>query len=92
MLFGNSVTITEKSPVYGGDINRAYRLTLSTDSKIFLKCNRPENLPFFIAEASGLDALRKTDTIGVPEPLSVGTDTEREVSFLLLEYLEPGRG
>ena len=89
MLLGDSVTITEKRPVHGGDINRAYRLTLSNNSKIFLKCNRPENLPFFIAEASGLDALRRTNNIDVPEPLSVGTDAEHEASFLLLEHLEP---
>lgn len=91
MLFDNRVTITEKMPAYSGNINRSYRLTLSNGKRIFLKCNRAENLSLFIAETAGLNALRKTKAIGVPEPLSVGTDTERGESFLLLEYLEPAQ-
>ena len=37
----------------------------------------------------GLDALRNSGTIGVPEPLAVGTDDEQGVAFLLMEFLEP---
>lgn len=91
MLFGGGVTIAEKRSVYGGDINRSYRLTLSNGARVFLKCNRPENRPFFVSEAAGLDALGKSRTIGVPEPLAIGTDMEQGESFLLLEYLEPAQ-
>ena len=53
-------------PVYGGDINRAYRLTVDGRS-IFMKSNRNENVQFFDPEISGLNAIRRTGTIRVPE-------------------------
>ena len=49
-------------PVYGGDINRAYRLTVDGRS-IFMKSNRNENVRFFDPEISGLNAIRRTGTI-----------------------------
>ena len=87
-LFGDSVRIAGRHPVYGGDINRSYRLSLSDGSALFMKCNTARNLPFFTAEAQGLAALRGTDVIGVPNALAVGTDQAQGVSFLLMEYLE----
>ena len=86
-LFGPTVTVVDRQRVSGGDINRAYRLDLSNGVRVFLKCNRPDLLGMFMAEADGLNALRATGTIGVPEPLAVGTD-ETE-SFLIMEYLTP---
>ena len=88
-LFGDSVRIASRHPVYGGDINQSYRLSLSDRSALFMKCNAVKNLPFFTAEAQGLAALRGTDTIGVPNALATGTDQAQGVSFLLMEYLEP---
>lgn len=85
-LFGNDKRITGKQQVYGGDINRSYKLTLSDGTAVFLKSNTPKNLPFFEAEAKGLEALRQTNTIGVPNVLGIGAD--KSMSFLLLEYLE----
>ena len=87
-LFGDSVRIAGRHPVYGGDINRSYRLSLSDGSALFMKCNTARNLPFFTAEAQGLAALRGTGSIGVPNALAVGTDQAQGVSFLLMEYLE----
>lgn len=87
-LFGTDVRIVSKRPVYGGDINEAYRLSLSDGSAVFMKCNAPKNLAFFQAEAEGLKALRKTKTIGVPTVLGIGTDKKQKQSFLLMEYLE----
>ncbi len=87
-LFGGTVRITGQRPVYGGDINRSYRLDLSNGERVFFKCNRPEKTVLFTAEAAGLEALRRPGTIGVPRPLAVGTDRERNASFLMLEYLE----
>ena len=87
-LFGDSVRIAGRRPVYGGDINRSYRLSLSDGSVLFMKCNTVRNLPFFTAEAQGLAALRGTGAIGVPNALAVGTDLAQGVSFLLMEYLE----
>ena len=84
--FGNEVRLVSREPVYGGDINSAFRLTLTDGSHVFLKSNKLKNLPFFEAEANGLEALRQTGTIGVPKVLGIGTD--KNLSFLLLEYLE----
>ena len=88
-LFGAGPRIAGRHPVYGGDINRSYRLSLSDGSVLFMKCNTVGNLPFFTAEAQGLAALRETGAIGVPNALAVGTDQAQGVSFLLMEYLEP---
>ena len=88
VLFGDSVRIVDRHPVYGGDINQSYRLSLSDGSALFTKCNTVGNLSFFTAEAQGLAALRGAGVIGVPNALAVGTDQEQGVSFLLMEYLE----
>ena len=85
-IFGNDIRIIGRKPVYGGDINSAFRLTLSDGRSVFLKSNSPKNLSFFRAESKGLEALRQTGTIGVPEVLGIGKD--KDTSFLLLEYLE----
>ena len=87
-LFGNDVRIASRCPVYGGDINEAYRLSLSDGTAVFMKCNSKKNLPFFDAEAEGLKALRETGTIGVPKALALGTDETMGVSFLLMVYLD----
>ena len=86
-LFGPMVTFVDRQRVSGGDINRAYRLGLSSGEYVFLKCNRAGLLDIFNAEARGLEALWATGTIGVPEPLAVGAD-ETE-AFLIMEYLSP---
>ena len=85
-IYGSGLQIVSKQPVHGGDINRSYRLTLSDGRLVFLKSNTVKNLPFFEAEAKGLEALRQTKAIGVPQALGMGTD--KDTSFLLLEYLE----
>ena len=84
-LFGPSVTVVDRQRVSGGDINRAYRLELSDGAHVFLKCNRPDLLGMFTAEAEGLNALKATGTIGVPEPLPVGADGTG--ALLIMEYL-----
>ena len=88
-LFGENLRIVSKRPVYGGDINESYRLSLSDGTAVFMKSNTLKNQSFFEAEAKGLDALRKTNTIGIPQPLGIGIDETRNISFLLMEYLEP---
>ena len=87
--YGSSITVAGKTPVSGGDINRAYALTLSDGRRLFMKANRRENADFFRAEAEGLEALRSAGAIRVPEVIARGAD-ENE-SFLLLEYIEEGR-
>jgi fructosamine-3-kinase len=72
--------------VAGGDINRAYCLTLVGGERVFAKVNSGSLLGMFTAEARGLDWLREAHGIRVPEVLGVG---EGEEAFLLLEWLEP---
>lgn len=87
-VFGEARRIVGRERVYGGDINRSFRLMLSDGTRVFMKSNAPENLSFFEAEAKGLEALRQTKTIGVPKVLGMGRD--KDMSFLLLEYLGEG--
>jgi len=93
-LFGNGIKILQSARVAGGDINEAYKLTLTDGMHIFMKANRKENASFFTAEAAGLTAIAKTGTIGTPHVLGRGIDEDRNgYSFLLLEYVEgKGRG
>ena len=87
-VFGEKQHISGRHPVYGGDINTSYRLSLSDGTNVFMKCNVPGNLSFFQAEAKGLEALRQTHTIGVPKVLAMGTDPSRNIAFLLMEFLD----
>ena len=87
-IFGNNLRIVSKRPVYGGDINESYRLSLSDGEALFMKCNSPANISFFEAEAKGLKALENTQTISIPKVYGIGTDNTMGKSFLLIEYLE----
>ena len=86
-VFGPSVSVSARRAVSGGDINRAYQLTLSDGTTVFLKSNAATLLPMFAAEAEGLRAMADTGAIGVPEPRAVGTDPDLG-AFLLLDWIE----
>ena len=86
--FGEGARIVDRYPVYGGDINQSYRLSLSDGSTAFVKTNALKNLPFFASEAKGLEALHSANAIGVPRALAIGTDAGEKISFLLMEYLD----
>lgn len=88
-IYGSSVSVVKRTPVSGGDINRAYALELSDGSRLFMKANSASNADFFRAEAEGLEAIRKTGAINVPRVIAAGEDGRE--SFLLLEYIEEGR-
>lgn len=49
-----SASLEARHAVGGGDINRAYRLTLSDGTDLFVKANASSLLPMFEAEAEGL--------------------------------------
>lgn len=87
-LFGDNIRIVSKRPVYGGDINESFCVSLSDGLAVFMKTNTLTNLSFFEAEAKGLEALRKTGAIGVPKVLGIGIDEAQGISFILMEYLE----
>ena len=85
-LYGNNIAITETDRLHGGDINKAYGLTLNNGKKIFMKANAKQKASFFTAEAAGLTSIAKTGTIGTPDIICTGTDDGEDVgySFLLL--------
>lgn len=87
-VFGTDAGILKKERIHGGDINDAYRLGLSGGKCAFVKTNSVKNVGFFLAEAHGLQALSAAGKIGVPKILGTGTDEQRGISFLLLEYIE----
>lgn len=75
--------------VAGGDINQA-RLLDTSRGRFFLKMNQgTQAATMFEAEAKGLDLLRKTKTLRIPQTVAAG-DTP-EGAFLLMEYVETGR-
>ncbi|MDE5866468.1 MAG: fructosamine kinase family protein [Lachnospiraceae bacterium] len=87
-LFGEGTKIESTGRISGGDINEAYALTLTGGKCIFMKSNTRENLSFFNAEAAGLAAIARTQAIGTPNILGVGTDNDGVgYSFLLLEFI-----
>lgn len=88
-IYGEKISLKSRVPVSGGDINRAYALELSDGTMVFMKANSKKNAGFFSAEAEGLSAIRQTETVRSPEVLAIGT--EEDSSFLLLEYIRPGR-
>ena len=92
-LFGNSVAIAQTDRLSGGDINKAYALTLNTGDRIFMKANSKANADFFTAEAAGLSAIASTKTIATPEILCTGTDDGEDVgySFLLLKFIKSAK-
>lgn len=90
-LFGSEVKIARRERIAGGDINDAYGLTLTDGTRIFMKSNKKENASFFDAEAEGLMAIARAETIGTPGILGRGTDDASGSSFLLLEFVD-GKG
>ena len=89
-ICGQQRIITGKSPVFGGDINEAYRLTLDDGTSLFMKSNAPNLLPSFEAEEAGLHAIAGTGVIGTVKVLGIGTDPQG-FSFLLQEFVTPGK-
>ncbi len=90
-LIGDNTGIDCKSftasPVHGGHINKAWCLT-SASHRFFVKTNRPGLLSMFEAEQSGLDAMRNSHSIRVPEV--VGCGLANEFAFIVMEFLELG--
>lgn len=85
---GGKSSIHEIVEVPGGSINEVYRLQTASGFFI-LKLNNAQQFPkMFEREAEGLEAIRQTKTIAVPEVIETGHLSYN--SFLLMEYLETG--
>lgn len=78
-----------ETPVSGGDICAAARLTLDDGTSLFTKTwpegsGRPLPDGFFATEAAGLRWLRETGTVAVPEVIAALPD------LLAITWVEPG--
>ncbi len=86
---GKETCVKRRSPVSGGDINRAFLLETEAGDRFFLKENSAKNIDFFRKEAEGLEAIGHTGAIPVPAVMACGRDETD--SFLLMEYIPEGR-
>ena len=75
----------EATPMPGGDINRAWRLS-DGQQQFFIKTNSRERLPMFEAEMTGLDIMLRSDSIRVPRAIGCGIVGPQ--AFLAMEYLD----
>jgi fructosamine-3-kinase len=76
--------VQRSRPLAGGDINRAYALTLSDGREVFAKTNDDPPPGMFAAEARGLEWLKEAGAIRVPAVLAA------DDRFLILELVRPG--
>lgn len=79
--------LKQVSPVSGGDINEAYKLSMSSGKTYFVKYNSSRSFPdLFKKEITGLLAIKKA---GIKTPEVIGTGQIDQQVYLILEYLEP---
>ena len=78
--------IFNTSPVSGGSINKVYCLQ-TEKGKFLIKINSKSACPgMFRLESEGLNAIRQTATVAVPNVLL--TDDFEDESFLILEWID----
>jgi len=78
-------SLSNHSPIGGGDINQAFRLQGQCGRHFFLKLNQNGRLPMFVAEAEGLRALEQAKAIRVPKPICYG-ETDQH-AYLVMEFI-----
>lgn len=79
---------TQRS-VGGGCINQGYAIGDGT-RRYFVKTNGAAQVEMFAAEFEGLQAMRRTASIRIPEPMTYGT--AGAMSYIVLEWLDLGSG
>ena len=77
----------KSTPLPGGDINLAFRLDCASH-RFFVKLNRADRESMFVAEREGLEALRSSQAIRVPEVHLTGNDGEH--AYIVMEYIDLG--
>ena len=82
---GERVGRLEATPLPGGDINRAYRLS-DGRQQFFIKINSAERLPMFEAEMYGLDEIQRSNSIRAPRAIGCGILADQ--AYIVMEYIE----
>lgn len=86
-LLGDPARSMRVRPVSGGCINNAARL--DTGKMTYLLKWNPRPLPdMFLAEVEGLNAMRATGTVRVPEPYAASNAANGAPAFILMEWLQ----
>ena len=83
---GRWVEVLEARFLVGGNINTAAQV-FSSEGLFFVKWNPEERVDMFEWEARGLDLLRSTEAIYIPEVIGYGK--YRDKTYLVLEYIDP---
>ncbi|QIP17577.1 fructosamine kinase family protein [Spirosoma aureum] len=84
---GQPVEVIETQFLSGGDINTAAQV-FSSEGVFFIKWNHTDQQDMFETEARGLDLLRQTDALHIPQVIGYGQQLDK--SYLILEYIDPG--
>ena len=79
------IEIRHQQSVSGGCINQCWELTDQSQTKWFVKTNRPELSDMFIAEAQGLQEIINTQSVRAPQPVCYGKTAS--FSYLVLEHI-----
>lgn len=87
-VLGKSGDPIRSQPVGGGCINEAYVLSRGKRS-VFVKTNAADQSPMFEAEVAGLEALRETETVRIPEVYASGVTGSH--AWIAMEYLSMSR-
>jgi fructosamine-3-kinase len=85
---GEKFSIDNRRSVSGGCINQGYAISSSSSRTYFAKINEASQVAMFEAEALGLQQMRATQTIRLPEPICWGT--EGTCAYIVLEWLDLG--
>jgi protein-ribulosamine 3-kinase len=84
---GQQAELSGQESTGGGCINQTLRVRYGADS-YFVKLNSASRADMFAAEARGLQELRRSETLKVPDPVCWGDDGDS--AYLVLEDLELG--
>jgi fructosamine-3-kinase len=81
---GREVQVKDYVFLAGGCINQAVQV-ISSQGDFFVKWNEKTDDELFACEAKGLELLRQTNNLAVPEVIGYGQKAQR--AYLVLEYL-----
>ena len=81
--------LVEIQSVAGGDINEAHRVRCADGREFFTKTNNRAPADMFQREAEGLDWLKGSHGLRLPQVIANSMDDEP--AYLILEWLSPGR-
>ncbi|WP_226581544.1 fructosamine kinase family protein [Halobacillus litoralis] len=85
----DSSSLKKFNSIQGGDINQAFYVETEKQS-YFIKVNEGVPSHFFQVEADGLEAIRETRTIRVPDVYYYDIPRSKETAALVMEWIEPG--